>query len=429
MYKPFVDARVRDLLEIQYDNPLTLAQYESERIEYKESFHITNERVVRTFAAFANNVGGYIIFGVKDTRELVGLSPSHIKKFDDFDEKLAARVLNKYFSPAIKFVPKSISWRGKNLGIIYVYESKYKPVVATQNAFNGAIREGDIFYSYQAVRERIKYPELTQILEERSTRHTREFWKHLETILKIGVENAAIMNTEDGEVVGPKIKSFVIDSELIEELKFIKEGEFKERRGDPTLRLIGDLATVTDDAESIRTYMSREDLLEDFLNQVTVANPRDYLKRATDGNTKWIPIYFYIHQAKFSLSEAIDYVSSLRTTRLKQKEDLIERLSSSDDLREPLKRTETEISEKRINYREQLVNKESIITDEDNYRYLIYAILSLKRHEVSEQTLDVLRYLFNQFYDYDSNNAGLLRKAICHIDRLLFREMINESQR
>ena len=47
---------------------------ESSEIEFKESFNFGNmPKYSKTMAAFANNKGGYILFGIKDSpRELIG---------------------------------------------------------------------------------------------------------------------------------------------------------------------------------------------------------------------------------------------------------------------------------------------------------------------------------------------------------------------
>ena len=51
-----------------------LKQRESSTIEFKESFNFGNmPKYSKTMAAFANNKGGYILFGIKDSpRELIG---------------------------------------------------------------------------------------------------------------------------------------------------------------------------------------------------------------------------------------------------------------------------------------------------------------------------------------------------------------------
>ena len=52
----------------------TLKSRESNTVEFKESFNKSNTpKYAKTMAAYANNRGGYIIFGVKDNpRKIVG---------------------------------------------------------------------------------------------------------------------------------------------------------------------------------------------------------------------------------------------------------------------------------------------------------------------------------------------------------------------
>ena len=61
-----------------------------------------------------------------------------------------------------------------------------------------------------------------------------------------GIENIAVMNTLTGQVEGPG-GSFLIDEDLIKKLSFIREGEFSERQGSPTLKLIGQLESLATD--------------------------------------------------------------------------------------------------------------------------------------------------------------------------------------
>lgn len=51
------------------------------------------------------------------------------------------------------------------------------------------------------------------------------------------------MNLETGEVDGASGK-FIIDEKLLKEIEFIKEGEFKEKSGTPTLKLVGELTST-----------------------------------------------------------------------------------------------------------------------------------------------------------------------------------------
>ena len=64
----------------------TLKSRESNTIEFKESFNKGNTaKYAKTMAAYANNRGGYIIFGVKDNpRTVVGLTNNN---FDNLNQE------------------------------------------------------------------------------------------------------------------------------------------------------------------------------------------------------------------------------------------------------------------------------------------------------------------------------------------------------
>ena len=65
--------------------------------------------------------------------------------------------------------------------------------------------------------------------------------KHLANIMRFGIENAAVMDLATGEIDG-KAGSFLIDEALLPQISFVKDGDFVERSGAPTLKLIGEVA-------------------------------------------------------------------------------------------------------------------------------------------------------------------------------------------
>lgn len=60
---------------------------EGQELEFKEHFNLAGlAYYFRDFAAFANNKGGFIIYGVTDApRILKGLSESSLQQFDKID--------------------------------------------------------------------------------------------------------------------------------------------------------------------------------------------------------------------------------------------------------------------------------------------------------------------------------------------------------
>lgn len=220
--------------------PDRIISRESNTLEFKESFNWNSkDKYGCTVAAFSNNRGGYIVFGVKNRpRDLVGLSNDN---FENLDESKIAEFLNSIFSPEILFEKYLIDVHTKKVGIFHIIQNPQKPVVCIKNS--GDLQEAVIYYRYNARNEKIKYPELKTLLEEIQSREKESWMEHFERISKIGAENALILDTIEGKIEGNG-GTLVIDEKLLPKLNFIKEGHFAEK-GFPTLKLIGDVKPIT----------------------------------------------------------------------------------------------------------------------------------------------------------------------------------------
>jgi len=218
---------------------------ESGWLEFKESFNWNSkDKYAKTMVSFANNKGGYIVFGIKNKpRDLVGLQSDN---FETTDEAKITDYLNSVFAPELIFEKYVISVKTKNIGILYTHQTKTKPIFCLKN--DGELKEADIYYRYNARGERIKYPELKAMFDFVKEEERKSWMEHMEKISKIGPTNAAIMDTIGGEITG-KGGTLVIDKKLIPKLKFINQGSFQES-GKPVLRLIGDVKPVSIVAKS-----------------------------------------------------------------------------------------------------------------------------------------------------------------------------------
>ena len=220
-----------------------LAITETDQIECKESFGgqhwITN--CIKAIAAFANNKGGYIAFGLKDnTWEIVGIKH---EKFEGYDRKKLNQVLRTSLSCGIDFDMATLARAGKTIGVLHIFPAKSKPVMFIRQVDGAA--EGHIYYRYKGENRLIAPTELQQIIEERIRALSETILsKHISNILSNGIENSAVLNLDSGVVDG-KAGSFVIDEELLPKISFIKEGEFVEKSGTPTLKLIGEIKKTT----------------------------------------------------------------------------------------------------------------------------------------------------------------------------------------
>jgi predicted HTH transcriptional regulator len=104
-------------------------------LEFKLSFDLrSGPEYARSMAAFANNEGGYLVFGVRNApHELVGISRD---RFEAVDPVKITDILNSYFSPEIQWDFGLIEFEGRNLGFIYTYQALEKPIVATKSSGN-----------------------------------------------------------------------------------------------------------------------------------------------------------------------------------------------------------------------------------------------------------------------------------------------------
>jgi hypothetical protein len=222
---------------------------ESSWLEFKESFNWNSkDKYAKSIASFANNRGGFIVFGIKDRpRDLVGLQSGN---FETTDEAKITAYFNSIFSPEVAYEKFVTTVQSKSIGIIYTHQSKTKPVVCLKN--DGELKEADIYYRYNARSEKIKYAELQMLFEEIRQAERKSWMEHFEKISKIGPTNAAILDTVGGEISGNS-GTLIIDKKLIPKLRFINEGSFKEG-GKPVLKLIGDVKpiSVVTKSENIR---------------------------------------------------------------------------------------------------------------------------------------------------------------------------------
>lgn len=241
-----------------------LKSRESNTIEFKESFNKNSTtKYAKTMAAFANRRGGYIIFGVKDNpREVIGLKSNN---FENLNQEAFTDAINSLFTPSMNWESGTLvlsintSGDGKvggddqgksevRIGWVYTTESEFKPVIAQKADGGEKISSGDVFYRYRARSEKIKYAEMSQIIEERARRERERMMKLLEVIRKSDTANLGIVNYSNGKITTPYGVDVVFDRKLIAQVlkkaKFIKEGSFSEIDGIPVKKVTGTIDLV-----------------------------------------------------------------------------------------------------------------------------------------------------------------------------------------
>jgi hypothetical protein len=233
-----------EILKVKEDRHLF--KRESQTLEFKESFNFNAlADFLRDFAAFANNKGGYLVFGVKDNpRILKGLSSNSKEQFNKIDpEKISEAILN-CFSINIDYEMQGIEKDTMFFGFFYIHPSAQKPVICQKNEGRDQIlKNGDIYYRYGGRTQKIMAGELQSIIEARIQSVNQQWIKQIQKIGTIGINNAQILDSNTG-IIENGNRRLVIDESLIPKIKWIKEGDFHEKAGAETLRLVGTVEQI-----------------------------------------------------------------------------------------------------------------------------------------------------------------------------------------
>jgi hypothetical protein len=254
---------VTELLKIKDDG--NLFHRESQYLEFKESFNLAGlADYYRDFAAFSNNKGGYLIFGVKDRpkRELVGLSQKSTEQFDKLDPEIISGHLLDLFSSNISWEHEIYSLYDMSFGVFYIYESVLKPIIAKKDeGKDQTLKNGEVYFRYGGRTQKIQFAELETIINKRIEQNNNQWLDLVQKIGKSGPQNAAILDSEKGIIEKGDSQILVVDEELLSGFQLIREGEFSETKGAKTLKLVGNITPINQ-IEVVRKV--KEDKLKEY---------------------------------------------------------------------------------------------------------------------------------------------------------------------
>lgn len=234
---------IEDLLKLKSDG--SLYHRESQTLEFKESFNFAGlSEYFRDFAAFANNKGGCLIFGVKDRpkRELIGLNEKSADQFDKIDPEKITGFLLDLFTGNIQWEHDVIKIGDMSFGVFHIEEASIKPIICKKD--EGEIKNGEIYFRYGGRTQKIQYAELESIINHRIERYNAQWVDLISKIGKSGPQNAAILDLEKGAISKNDSQILVVDDSLVKGIKWIKEGSFSEKDGAPALKLIGEVQPI-----------------------------------------------------------------------------------------------------------------------------------------------------------------------------------------
>jgi len=161
------------LLPIKSLNPLILDITETSIIECKEVFQ-KQDGYIKTIAAFANNSGGYLVFGIEDKSwQVVGMQNDNFEKYD-------LKELNQHIHNCLNIdlqIGRHIFiLENKKIGILYIPPAKIKPVIFSSQ--RDGISIGQIYYRYPGENRLITALDLHRLIEERASQLSKTLLIH-----------------------------------------------------------------------------------------------------------------------------------------------------------------------------------------------------------------------------------------------------------
>jgi predicted HTH transcriptional regulator len=147
-------------------NELLTRKRESAKLDYKQEWDPQRNRDVveltKDLVSMANTAGGYVVIGMGDNGEEVGLSDAQLAKLDE--ATLRAQVQSFIGTPLELFLDRTVVWESKRYAVVTVLKCPRSPVVfekigqyADPSAGNKptiAFREGDVFVRHGSASER-----------------------------------------------------------------------------------------------------------------------------------------------------------------------------------------------------------------------------------------------------------------------------------
>ncbi len=398
-----------------------LADGETDRHECKTSFGLRSSAWLKAAAALANNKGGYIFFGVSETAapdangtllEVVGLATA---EFQNIDPVLLTRRLKSVFDPTPTVRRTLLKFRGLTVGVLHVEPHAGRPVMATRQ--DDRIAEGDIFFRYPGQSARIKYSDLRAMFDAREAEARFRILPMVERLLALGPARAMIADLEQG-TIGDGSRMIRIDEDLVSKLTFIKEGQFSEKEGAPTLRLVGDVRPIeggSDGGRIRRGVITRSDLLRDFLDEAVPESPREYIRFALEASQgEWLPLMYYARLADLPRQEMIDFINGT-TAKAERKRVFIHRLSGDAAYH-------SHGAKPRLLLPEILSGRMPAVADAVAAGHIGQALQALPRGPIDHPAILGLlkRSLEKAEESGDPSRVSPIRRAICRVDEVMY---------
>lgn len=383
---------------------------------------------IRAIGALANNRGGYIFFGVHDkdsaatpqndkSYSIVGLNNDEFSKADPAE---FTRLIRTYLDPTPTVRMVTLIVGDRTVGVMHIEQHPSRPVIV-RSGDGKILKEGDIFFRYPGSCERIKYSDLRTILDARDQSSRLNILPLLEKLITLGPDRALIADLDKGVLDDGK-RPIVIDPGLLNQINFIREGEFDEIIGAPTLKLVGEV-TANGDAiapKIVRSNITSDAVLRNFLLEEKVAHPLDYLAHSAHSAREWQPVWYYVKRAGISTTNAIQHLESEKNASQPSHRDAaIARLNG--------KRSAYNVNNGRPRHLVKAFSEGKIEEPQDDSEAHKFA-LAVQGLQSGQDNLNKLRTILFTCYERATSQSSVHRnlksavfRAACRLDELLWK--------
>jgi len=325
--------KLQQLLVLKHGTADVLNNRENSQLEFKETFNLgSRAKYARSLVSFANNRGGFLVFGV--TNEPHRLKGVNIGNFESCDPAKLTEFFNTAFAPELHWEMDVIEVHGVALGFIYAHEALDKPIVAV-TTHSGDIQEGALYYRYRGQSTAIRYPELRAMLDERLARERKAWIQHLGAIGRAGPTNVGIIDTVRGKLYGAGAP-FLIDEGLLRKLKFIRAGQFSDSEGSPTLRVVGDVQSLAGvvTEHPVHVGIHADDLISAFLAQRALdsAQATAYLRESVFQSSPFIPVHYFARLSGLEAKKIDELLKDTKTAAPSVRTRILKRLAGIDKI-------------------------------------------------------------------------------------------------
>jgi hypothetical protein len=221
-----------------------------------------------------------------------------------------------------------LDYCGTRLGYIYTESHFRKPVVVTATC-GKELKEAEIYYRYRGQTTTIRFSELRALIDALLDQERRGWLQHLSTISKAGAMNVAILDTIQGKLFGAGTP-FLIDETLLRQIKFIREGQFTEAAGAPTLKLVGEVRTVSGvtTAQVVQRGIHYDDLVTAFLasRPLSADDAKTYLRESCHQMSAYSPIFYFVKSGGLTHGQAVELIQATKCGLKNTRATVIERL-------------------------------------------------------------------------------------------------------